>query len=98
MLSKEVSSTIFKVFGMTRSGIEPRSPGSLANTQPIRPMSRSILNFIDLSIIMERVINVLSLVSTVVLFGLLRISTFSYGDLGSIKYPRPTLSRIASTC
>ena len=32
MLSKEVSSTIFKVFGMTRPGIEPRSPRPLANT------------------------------------------------------------------
>ena len=30
MLSKVVSSTIFKVFGMTRPGIEPRSPGPLA--------------------------------------------------------------------
>ena len=39
-LSKKVSSTIFKVFGMTRSGIEPRSPGPLANTLPTRPMSR----------------------------------------------------------
>ena len=29
---KEVSSTIFKVFGMTQPGIEPRSPGPLANT------------------------------------------------------------------
>ena len=29
VLSKEVSSTIFKVFGMTRPGIEPRSPGPL---------------------------------------------------------------------
>ena len=29
MLSKEVSSTIFKVFGMMRPGIEPRSPGPL---------------------------------------------------------------------
>ena len=36
MLSKEVSSTIFKVFGMTRAGIEPRPPGSLANTQSTR--------------------------------------------------------------
>ena len=42
VLSKEVSSTIFKVFGMTRPGIEPRSPGSLANTLPTRPMSRFI--------------------------------------------------------
>ena len=32
MLSKEASSTIFWVFGMTRPGIEPRSPGPLANT------------------------------------------------------------------
>ena len=32
VLSKEGSSTIFKVFGMMRPGIEPRSPGSLANT------------------------------------------------------------------
>ena len=32
LLSKEVSSTIFKVFGMTRPRIEPRSPEPLANT------------------------------------------------------------------
>ena len=31
VLSKEVSSTIFKVFGMTQPGIEPRSPGPFAN-------------------------------------------------------------------
>ena len=30
----------FKVFGMTRPGIEPRSPGPLANTLSTRPMSR----------------------------------------------------------
>ena len=40
VLIKEVSSTIFKVFGMTWPGIEPRSPRSLANTLPTRPMSR----------------------------------------------------------
>ena len=34
VLSKEVSSTIFKVFGMTWPRIEPRSPGPLANTLP----------------------------------------------------------------
>ena len=39
MLSKEVSSTIFKVFGLTGPGIEPRSPGPLANTLPTSPMS-----------------------------------------------------------
>ena len=39
MLSKEASSTIFWVFGMTRPGIEPRSPGPLANTLTARPMS-----------------------------------------------------------
>ena len=38
VLSKEVSSTIFKVFGMTWPGIEPRFPGRLANTLPTRPM------------------------------------------------------------
>ena len=32
MLSKVASSTTFWVFGMTRPGIEPRSPGPLANT------------------------------------------------------------------
>ena len=32
----EVSSTILKVFGMTRPGIEPRSPGLLVNTLPTR--------------------------------------------------------------
>ena len=40
VLSKEVSSTIFKVFGRTRPGIEPRSPGPLVNTLPTRPMNR----------------------------------------------------------
>ena len=38
MLSKEVSSTIFKVFGMTRPGTEPRSLELLANTQLTRPI------------------------------------------------------------
>ena len=37
-LSKEVSSTILKVFGITWPGIEPRSPGPLANSLPTRPM------------------------------------------------------------
>ena len=37
VLSKEVSSTIFKVFGMTQPGIEPRSPGPLANILLTRP-------------------------------------------------------------
>ena len=35
----EASSTIFWVFGMTQPGIEPRSPSSLANTLPTRPMN-----------------------------------------------------------
>ena len=39
MLSKEASSIIFWVFGMTRPGTEPRSPGPLANTLTARPMS-----------------------------------------------------------
>ena len=39
VLSKAVSSTILKVFGMTRPGIEPRSAGPLANTLPSWPMS-----------------------------------------------------------
>ena len=39
MLRKEVSSTIFKVFGMTPPGIEPWSPGPLSNSLPTRPMS-----------------------------------------------------------
>ena len=32
--------SIFLVFGMTRPGIEPRSPGPLANTLLIRPIAR----------------------------------------------------------
>ena len=32
VLNREVSSTIFIVYGMKRPGIEPRSPGSLPNT------------------------------------------------------------------
>ena len=44
VLSKEVSNTIFEVFGMTWPGIEPRSPRPLANTLPIRPMSRWLVS------------------------------------------------------
>ena len=36
VLSKVVSSTIFKVFGMTQPWTEPRSPGPLTNTLPSR--------------------------------------------------------------
>ena len=39
VLSKVASITIFWVFGMTRPGIEPRSPGPLVNTLTIMPMS-----------------------------------------------------------
>ena len=42
MLSKVVSSTIFKVFGMNRPGIEPRSPGPLANTLTAGPSNIKI--------------------------------------------------------
>ena len=45
-LSKVVSSTIFKVFGTTRPGIEPRSLRPLANTLPTRPMSRLELSLL----------------------------------------------------
>ena len=38
MLSKEVSSTIFKIFGLMWPGFETRSPGPLANTLPTRPI------------------------------------------------------------
>ena len=40
VLSKEVSCTIFKVFGMIRYVIEPRASRPLANTLPTRPVSR----------------------------------------------------------
>ena len=39
-----VLSTIFKVFGMTWPGIEPRSPGALANTLPTWTMSRYLIH------------------------------------------------------
>ena len=42
VLSKEVSSTNFNIFGMTRPGIEPRSPGPLANILPTTPMSQNV--------------------------------------------------------
>ena len=41
--SKEVSSTIFWVFGMTRLGTEPRSPEPLANALSIGPMTYFVL-------------------------------------------------------
>ena len=40
LLSKEISSTILKIFGMTRPRIEPLSPGPLANTLPTSPINR----------------------------------------------------------
>ena len=46
VLSQEVSSTIFKVFGMTRPGIKPRSPGKLANTLPTGYIDIMLLIFI----------------------------------------------------
>ena len=39
VLSKEASSTIFKVFGMTQPRIEPKSPRPLANTLPTVTMN-----------------------------------------------------------
>ena len=39
VLSKEISSTIFKTFSMTWPGIEPRSRSAFANTQPTKPMN-----------------------------------------------------------
>ena len=39
-----MSSAIFEIFGMTWSGIEPRSPGPLTNTLPNEPVY--ILNHI----------------------------------------------------
>ena len=39
VLSKEASSTIFWVFGMTQPGIEPRSPGALVNALTTMSMS-----------------------------------------------------------
>ena len=43
VLIKEVSSTIFKVFGMTWPGIEPRSPGPLVNTLPLKQWAKLVL-------------------------------------------------------
>ena len=45
MLSKEASSTIFWVFGMTQPGIEPRSPGPLANTLTIMPKHEKAMEY-----------------------------------------------------
>ena len=53
VLSKDVSSTIFWDFGMTRPGIEPRSPGLLANTLPTRTKGAIIVDLLsDLLILM----------------------------------------------
>ena len=52
MLSKEVSSATFWVFGMTRLEIEPRSPGPLANTLPlshVNSLSLSLYIYIYIS-------------------------------------------------
>ena len=41
VLSKEALNTIFWVFGMTRPGIEPRSPGPFVNTLLITSISHT---------------------------------------------------------
>ena len=38
MLSKDISGTIFRIFGMTGPKTESRSPGPLVNTLPYRPV------------------------------------------------------------
>ena len=43
VLNKAASSTIFRVFSMTRPGIEPWSLGPLANTLTIMPNSKVLL-------------------------------------------------------
>ena len=45
VLSKLVSSTILKVFWLTRPGIEPRSLGPLANTLPTWPIVITLFLF-----------------------------------------------------
>ena len=47
MLGKAASSTIFCVFGMTRPGIEPWSPGPLANTLLIQSRKKYQCYFTD---------------------------------------------------
>ena len=44
VLSKEVSSTIFKDFGMIWLGIEPRSPGPLANRELVKLFEYKIMS------------------------------------------------------
>ena len=46
VLEKAASSTIFRVFSMTRPGIEPSYPGHFANTLLIRPMVHVIYHII----------------------------------------------------
>ena len=49
MLSEVAPSTIFWVFGTTRTGIEPWSPWLLANTLLIRPIFVNVHSFIMVS-------------------------------------------------
>ena len=46
VLRKEVSSTILKIFRMSRPGIEPRSPGPLTNILPTMPMNRFLIRIL----------------------------------------------------
>ena len=67
VFSKEISKTIFWIFGMTRPGIEPRSPRSLANTLPTRPMSWSnIYIYIYIIIILSAIPGPLALLLPIV--------------------------------
>ena len=64
------------VFGMTRPGIEPRSPGSLVNTLPIRPMGQFICTtFIGSNIV---IITLRTSDYTSYALKLLKVSLWSY--------------------
>ena len=59
MLSKEVSSTIFKVFGMTWPGIKLKSPEPLANPLPTRPMTRLVKKLNDFNLTcLRKILNI----------------------------------------
>ena len=49
MLSKELSSTIFKVFGITQLGVELKSSDPLANTLTIKP-KKKICKTVDFAV------------------------------------------------
>ena len=93
VFSKEVSSTIFKVFGMTWPGTEPKSPGPLANTSKQLLLQVNIFNANNLYKVIQHLVflsntnNLLGITTPV------QSGPVSNGNEGALNFPQSSITR-----